>query len=434
MSRYNYTPLQKALLSLTICILAFLPSVQTVHAQTKIGGSAGPGNASAVLELESTAQGLLPPRMTTTQRDAISNPAEGLTIYNITTNCIQVYKGAANGGWFDFCNTSGGSLSFTNCSSPTISGSFALGQAASVTITLDYNNSTGQSLGAFSSNTVNGITLSAPGGAVTALTAPTGSIILTASGTPTASGNFDIPVVLAGAACNIPVTVTGCSDPGATAGSTGCVVFTYRGQQVVYPTVRAKDGKIWLQKNLGATQVATATTDAASFGDLFQWGRWDDGHQLRTSTWSATAPSPNNPSAIASGSASFYRTWWSGGTTADSWTNTTPDATHGKDPCAAIGSGWHMPASTEWASVFTSEAINGLPAALSSNLKMAASGFRDGGSSGSVSNNDGSRADYWTATVASGAQIYQVHINNVGTVSSTSATSRYQGHAVRCLK
>ena len=31
-------------------------------------------------------------------------------------------------------------------------------------------------------------------------------------------------------------------------------------------------GKIWMDKNLGATQVATSSTDAASYGDLYQWG------------------------------------------------------------------------------------------------------------------------------------------------------------------
>lgn len=41
--------------------------------------------------------------------------------------------------------------------------------------------------------------------------------------------------------------------------------------------------KIWLDRNLGATQVATSSTDTNSYGDLYQWGRPSDGHQLRTS-------------------------------------------------------------------------------------------------------------------------------------------------------
>lgn len=40
--------------------------------------------------------------------------------------------------------------------------------------------------------------------------------------------------------------------------------------------------KIWLDRNLGATQVATSSTDADSYGWLYQWGRLTDGHQIRT--------------------------------------------------------------------------------------------------------------------------------------------------------
>lgn len=47
--------------------------------------------ASAQFEVASTARGFLPPRLTTTQRDAISSPAAGLVIYNTTTSKLQVY-------------------------------------------------------------------------------------------------------------------------------------------------------------------------------------------------------------------------------------------------------------------------------------------------------------------------------------------------------
>jgi hypothetical protein len=50
--------------------------------------------ASAQLEVTSTTKGFLPPRMTTTQRDAISSPAAGLVIYNTTTSKLQVYTTA----------------------------------------------------------------------------------------------------------------------------------------------------------------------------------------------------------------------------------------------------------------------------------------------------------------------------------------------------
>lgn len=51
--------------------------------------------ASAALVVGSTTQGFLPPRMTTTQRDAISSPAEGLMVYNTTTHRLNVRDNSA---------------------------------------------------------------------------------------------------------------------------------------------------------------------------------------------------------------------------------------------------------------------------------------------------------------------------------------------------
>lgn len=51
-------------------------------------------DSSAELEIVSTTRGLLPPRMTTTQRNAISSPATGLIIYNTTTTKLECYDGS----------------------------------------------------------------------------------------------------------------------------------------------------------------------------------------------------------------------------------------------------------------------------------------------------------------------------------------------------
>ena len=47
---------------------------------------------SAALQIDSTSKGFLVPRMTTTERDAISSPADGLIIYNTTTNKFNSYR------------------------------------------------------------------------------------------------------------------------------------------------------------------------------------------------------------------------------------------------------------------------------------------------------------------------------------------------------
>jgi hypothetical protein len=49
--------------------------------------------ASARLAVNSTTQGFLPPRMTTTQKNAIASPATGLMVYDTTLNLISVYNG-----------------------------------------------------------------------------------------------------------------------------------------------------------------------------------------------------------------------------------------------------------------------------------------------------------------------------------------------------
>jgi hypothetical protein len=52
-------------------------------------------DGSAILDVKSTSQGFLPPRLTTTQRNLISSPATGLTIYNTTKNCNETYNGSS---------------------------------------------------------------------------------------------------------------------------------------------------------------------------------------------------------------------------------------------------------------------------------------------------------------------------------------------------
>ena len=52
-------------------------------------------NAKAALDITSTTQGLLPPRMDSTARNAITSPPAGLIIYNTTIKAFQCYNGTA---------------------------------------------------------------------------------------------------------------------------------------------------------------------------------------------------------------------------------------------------------------------------------------------------------------------------------------------------
>ncbi len=74
-----------------IKILLFSALLLSEMANAQIGIGTSSPDASALLELNSTSKGVLMPRMNTTDRDLIGNPANGLLIYNTTTNGLEVY-------------------------------------------------------------------------------------------------------------------------------------------------------------------------------------------------------------------------------------------------------------------------------------------------------------------------------------------------------
>ena len=74
------------------------------------------------------------------------------------------------------------------------------------------------------------------------------------------------------------------------------VTFNYNGQNVTYSVIKKEYhldhngevlenpiAKLWLDRNLGAERQAIEKNDSLAAGDLFQWGRLADGHQIRNS-------------------------------------------------------------------------------------------------------------------------------------------------------
>jgi len=80
------------------CFIAYDSAFSsTLFAQVGINADNSAPNGSAMLDVKSTGKGFFAPRMTTTQRDAITLPVAGLTIYNTTKNCNKTYNGSRLG-------------------------------------------------------------------------------------------------------------------------------------------------------------------------------------------------------------------------------------------------------------------------------------------------------------------------------------------------
>ncbi len=290
----------------TMLTLVFI-GLSTANAQVGIGTTTP--NASAALDITSTTQGLLPPRMTEAQRNNITTPATGLMVF--CTNCgtdgeLQVYNGAA----------------WTNL----------VGGAA-------------------------------------------------------AAGPPQIPSV-----------------------------------------TNVVTGEIWMDRNLGASQVATSSTDTDAYGDLYQWGRAADGHESRTSstrTTLATSDTPGHGDFILPSNSPYD---WLSPQNDNLW-----QGVNGvNNPCP---SGYRLPTEAEWEAERLSwvqapiSSSNDADGAFDSPLKLPAAGFRSR-SIGSLFD-VGSLGYYWSSSV-SGTSARLLLFNSSLAVMLTDYRAR--GYSVRCLK
>jgi len=90
--------MRKTSLYLSLVIAAGVLLIQMAFAQgVGINNTGASPDPSAGLDVDFTNKGFLPPRMTTSQRNVINSPAQGLHIFNLDTDCIEVYF--SSGGW-----------------------------------------------------------------------------------------------------------------------------------------------------------------------------------------------------------------------------------------------------------------------------------------------------------------------------------------------
>jgi len=410
----------KPIPAFTVFLFAFVMSSGVFAQQSGVSISANgsPPHESAGFEVNFTDKGLLPPRLTEAQRDEIINPALGLVIFNISTNCLNYFVG---NDWYAVCGIpSIGTIATLDCADATLSGILTEGvEANGVLVEIPY---TGGNGGPHLGQTVNST-------GVTGLTATlaTGSFNLFPStisygisGTPNTSGTANFAIEIGGKSCTLEVAVLfpcGVSD----------VTFTYYGSPVTYGTVERLYGgavgrKCWLDRNLGASQVATSSADVNSYGDLFQWGRLIDGHQIRTSVTTTTlsdSDNPGNANFIIINSGNY------------DWRNPQNDNLWQgiggiNNPCPI---GWRLPTLEELDAERASWGSNNAAGAYASPLKLPATGIRIR-STGAIQD-AGSRGDYWSSTIS---DVDTRTLYYTGSSAFMNTDSRAFGAAVRCIR
>jgi hypothetical protein len=189
-------------------------------------------------------------------------------------------------------------------------------------------------------------------------------------------------------------------------------------------TVTTNTGRIWMDRNLGASRVPTSQIDTQGYGDLYQWGREKDGHQIRTSTTTetkATSDIAGNALFITNPSYTVYSDWrnpqndnlWQG--------------VNGiNNPCPA---GFRIPTKAEWeAEILTWSSRNAM-GAFASPLKLPPAGQRQ---YNGVLSTDNTSAFYWTSTVSQ-TQVFSMNFTSSGAYS-INAYPRVNGYSCRCIK
>ncbi|MDD4625418.1 MAG: FISUMP domain-containing protein, partial [Candidatus Pacebacteria bacterium] len=208
-----------------------------------------------------------------------------------------------------------------------------------------------------------------------------------------------------------------------------CGVSTVEGAGgLTYGTVTGPDGKCWMDRNLGATQVAASASDANAYGYYYQWGRPTDGHQVSNSgTTSTNADSdiPGHANFITEADSPYdwrvpqspnEATLWAG---ANGGLN---------NVCPA---GWHVPTQPEWATVAGYFSPQTSVGAFNSTLKLPLAGYRHR-IDAALYYFRGRNGYYWSGSPR-GTDASDLFFGSSG-VAPEDKCSRALGFSVRCVK
>jgi uncharacterized protein (TIGR02145 family) len=192
-------------------------------------------------------------------------------------------------------------------------------------------------------------------------------------------------------------------------------------------------GKVWMTSNLGATTTPVSpspTPDVPSYGNLYQWGRTSDGHEIAQPTKSAQT---TNLAADYTNTTSSFITNSSGNQ--DWLTSENPNLWQGisglNNPCP---NGYRLPTLNEFSNEIMNFSSQDISGAFNSFLKLPVTGSRD--NAGNVigyTTHDIGR--YWTSTInGSNSRPIYLTASSITQPTDLSSSARVNGFAIRCIR
>jgi hypothetical protein len=193
------------------------------------------------------------------------------------------------------------------------------------------------------------------------------------------------------------------------------------------PTVTSLTGRVWMDRNLGASRVATTIDDEEAFGDYYQWGRGADGHEASDSPVSYVLSTTDQP---------LHNKFIGNGYPPHDWRTPSNDnlwqGVYGvNNPCPPT---FRIPTTEEFDAELNEYGRSAL-ALFESPLKMVLQGYR--GNAGNSFHHVAEEGAYWTSntTPASNGILWTGHLNITPTWAFNPVMAfRTHGLAVRCIQ
>ena len=180
-------------------------------------------------------------------------------------------------------------------------------------------------------------------------------------------------------------------------------------------------GRVWLDRNLGATRVANSWVDTDSYGWYYQWGRRTDGHQIPTSGTQVSLATD-----YANAGSNFIIT---GSTYPRDWLNVRNNNLWNTLNNEDFPSGYRLPTQQELIDEKNTWPSSASSRSWESVLKIPYAGFRD--NTDGLLKNLGSSVNLWSKTTSGD---YAITLFNSSNTLAVDTNFRGSGASVRLIK